>query len=36
MLAEKTKGNLNAKETEMMEQVLYELRVRFVEASRKP
>jgi hypothetical protein len=34
MMAEKTKGNLSPQEAEMMEQVLYELRLRFVEASR--
>jgi hypothetical protein len=34
MLAEKTKGNLIGEEAEMMEQILYELRLRFVEASR--
>lgn len=35
MLAEKTKGNLTPQEAEMMEQVLYELRIRFVEATRQ-
>ncbi|MFH1263332.1 MAG: DUF1844 domain-containing protein [Pseudomonadota bacterium] len=35
MLAEKTKGNLVGEEAEMMEQVLYELRLRFVESSKR-
>jgi hypothetical protein len=35
MIGEKTKGNLSAQEAEMMEQVLYELRLRFVEATRQ-
>jgi hypothetical protein len=34
MMAEKTRGNLTPQEAEMMEHVLYELRVRFVEATR--
>jgi len=34
MLKEKTKGNLTPQEEKLMEQVLYELHVRFVEASR--
>ena len=35
MLAGKTKGNLTAQEARLMEEVLYELRLRFVEASRQ-
>ena len=33
LLDEKTRGNLTAEERQMLEQVLYELRLRFVEAS---
>jgi len=33
MLEEKTRGNLTAEERQVLEQVLYELRLRFVEAS---
>lgn len=33
LLEEKTRGNLTAEERQMLEQVLYELRVRFLEAS---
>lgn len=33
LLEEKTKGNLSAEERQVLEQVLYELRLRFVEAS---
>ena len=33
LLDEKTKGNLTTEERQLLEQVLYELRVRFVEAS---
>jgi hypothetical protein len=33
LLDEKTRGNLTAEERQMLEQVLYELRARFVEAS---
>ena len=33
LLEEKTRGNLTAEEREVLEQVLYELRLRFVEAS---
>ena len=33
LLAEKTRGNLTAEERQVLEQVLYELRMRFVEAS---
>lgn len=33
LLEEKTRGNLTAEERQVLEQVLYELRLRFVEAS---
>jgi hypothetical protein len=33
LLEEKTKGNLTAEERQLLEQVLYELRLRFVEVS---
>jgi hypothetical protein len=33
LLDQKTRGNLTAEERQMLEQVLYELRLRFVEAS---
>ncbi len=33
MLAEKTRGNLDAQENELMTKVLYELKMRFVKAS---
>ena len=33
LLEQKTKGNLTAEERQVLEQVLYELRLRFVEAS---
>ena len=33
MLEEKTRGNLTAEERQFLEQVLYELRIRFVEAN---
>jgi len=33
MLEEKTRGNLTAEERQFLEQVLYELRLRFVEAK---
>jgi len=33
LLQEKTQGNLTAEERQVLEQVLYELRVRFVTAS---
>ena len=33
LLQEKTRGNLTPEEHEVLEQVLYELRLRFVEAS---
>ena len=34
LLDQKTRGNLTAEERQMLEQLLYELRMRFVEASR--
>ena len=34
MLEEKTRGNLSPEERQLIDQVLYELRVRFVEVSR--
>ena len=33
LLEQKTRGNLSAEERQVLEQVLYELRVRFVEVS---
>lgn len=36
LLQAKTRGNLDAEEGRMLEAVLYELRMRFVEASRAP
>lgn len=33
LLEQKTRGNLTAEERQMLEQVLYELRLQFVEAS---
>ena len=33
LLDQKTRGNLSAEERQVLEQVLYELRLRFVEAS---
>jgi hypothetical protein len=33
LLEEKTRGNLTAEERQVLEQVLYELRLRYVEAS---
>lgn len=33
LLEEKTKGNLSAEERQVLEQVLYELRMRFIEVS---
>jgi len=33
LLDQKTRGNLTAEERQILEQVLYELRLRFVEAS---
>jgi hypothetical protein len=34
LLDQKTRGNLTAEERQMLEQLLYELRMRFVEVSR--
>ncbi|MCA1586451.1 MAG: DUF1844 domain-containing protein [Acidobacteria bacterium] len=34
MLEEKTRGNLSAEERQLVDQVLYELRMRFVEARK--
>jgi hypothetical protein len=34
MLQEKTKGNLNGEEERLIDQVLYDLRLRFVEVSK--
>jgi len=34
LLAEKTKGNLTGEEERLLEQLLYDLRLRYVEASR--
>ena len=34
LLDQKTRGNLTAEERQILEQVLYELRLRFIEASR--
>jgi hypothetical protein len=34
LLEQKTRGNLTAEERQILEQVLYELRVRFLEVSR--
>ncbi|HLG19889.1 MAG TPA: DUF1844 domain-containing protein [Bdellovibrionota bacterium] len=36
MLEEKTRGNLSKEEKRLMDEVLYELRIRFVEAARTP
>jgi len=36
LLEEKTRGNLTAEERQVLEQVLYELRLRFVQASNGP
>jgi hypothetical protein len=36
LLEEKTRGNLTAQERQVLEQVLYELRLRFVQASNGP
>ena len=33
LLEEKTRGNLSLEERQLLEQILYELRMRFVEAS---
>jgi Domain of unknown function (DUF1844) len=34
LLEEKTRGNLTAEERQLLEQILYELRMRYVEATR--
>lgn len=34
LLEEKTRGNLSAEERQLLEQIVYELRVRFVEVSK--
>ena len=36
VLQEKTSGNLDAGESELMERILYDLRLRFVEIARRP
>ena len=36
LLEQKTRGNLTAEERQILEQVLYELRVRYLEASGEP
>ena len=36
LLDQKTRGNLTAEERQILEQILYELRLRFVEASKAP
>jgi hypothetical protein len=35
LLEEKTRGNLTAEERQFLDQILYELRLRFVEASKQ-
>lgn len=35
LLADKTRGNLSGEEERLLEQVLYELRMRYVEASKE-
>ena len=35
LLEQKTRGNLTAEERQILEQVLYELRMRFVDATRR-
>ena len=35
LLEEKTRGNLTAEERQFLEQILYELRLRYVEASKE-
>lgn len=35
LLEEKTRGNLTAEERQLLEQIVYELRMRFVEVSRQ-
>jgi hypothetical protein len=34
LLEEKTRGNLTAEERQLLDQILYELRLRFIEASK--
>ena len=34
MLQEKTRGNLDSEETQLVEELLYELRLRFIEAKK--
>jgi len=36
LIEEKTRGNLTAEERQLLEQVLFELRMRFVEAAKGP
>ena len=36
LMQEKTRGNLSAQERQMLEQLLYELRMRYVEAGSEP
>ncbi len=36
LLEQKTRGNLTAEERQVLEQVVYELRVRFIEAQKEP
>ncbi len=36
ILDEKTRGNLSAEERQFLEQILYELRMRFIEAQKPP
>jgi hypothetical protein len=36
LLDEKTRGNLTAEERQLLEQVIYEVRMRFVEATQAP
>ena len=35
LLEEKTRGNLSAEERQLLEQLLYELRMRFVDAQKE-
>ena len=35
LLEEKTRGNLTAEERQLLEQILYELRLRYVEVSKQ-
>jgi len=34
LLEQKTRGNLTAEERQLLEQIVYELRIRYVEASK--